>query len=172
MMVAEALAGGVTVAGLTVQAGVAAVAWFADTWHVRSTVPVKPFSVPTVMFEEAVPPGATASGEIAVACRVKSCADASKGAVRKAAIKHASALPGRRTRILGLDFNSSSGNSVFGNSDLNMGRFSMGTFGFKVLRFPEQHKGCPAPISALLALRAELAFLYFWKPKLILPRVC
>ena len=70
--VAVAPAGGVTVVGLTAQAGVDVVAWVDETWQVRATVPLKPLIVPTVMLEEEVPPGATASGENGAACRVKS----------------------------------------------------------------------------------------------------
>jgi len=70
-MVAEALAGGATVAGLTVQTGVSVVACDEVTWQVRSTVPLKPLTVPTEMFVDDVPPGATASGDREAACRVK-----------------------------------------------------------------------------------------------------
>ncbi len=72
VMVAVAPAGGVTVVGLTAQTGVDVVGWFDETWQVRSTVPLKPLIAPIVMFEEEVPPGATASGENGAACKVKS----------------------------------------------------------------------------------------------------
>jgi len=71
VMVAEALAGGVTVVGLTVQTGVSVVTCDEVTWQVRSTVPVNPLTVPTEMFVDEVPPGSTASGDREAACRVK-----------------------------------------------------------------------------------------------------
>jgi len=72
VIVAVAEDGGVTVVGLTVQAGGEVVVCGDETWQVRSTVPVKPMSAPIVMLDEDVPPGATASGENEAACRLKS----------------------------------------------------------------------------------------------------
>ena len=60
-----------TVAGLTVQTGGSVVTCDEVTWQVRSTVPLKPGSVVTVMVEEEVPPGATASGERGEDSRLK-----------------------------------------------------------------------------------------------------
>lgn len=98
---AEALAGGVTVDGLTVQTGVS-VKFVGVTWQPRSTVPLKPLSVPTVMLDDEVPPGAIASGENGVACRV-AWADAPDNKVSKAAPKHSAAIPACRV-LSSLDF--------------------------------------------------------------------
>jgi len=91
--VAVAPAGGVTVVGLTAQAGVDVVVCVDETWHVRATVPLKPLIVPIVMLEEEAPPGATASGENGAACRVKSAwADADDSSVRNAVIVHSTEI--------------------------------------------------------------------------------
>ena len=91
--VAVAPADGVTVVGLTAQAGVDVVACVEETWQVRATVPVKPLIAPTVMLEEDVPPGATASGENGAACRVKSAwAEADDSRVRNAVIVHSTEI--------------------------------------------------------------------------------
>ena len=118
MIVAEALAGGVTVAGLTAQTGVDVVACDEDAWHVRSTVPLKPLIVPIVMFEDEVPPGATASGENGVACRVKSCADACDVRVAKAAMQHRTASRACPVRKQSQNFDKLD----FDDSYLNMSR--------------------------------------------------
>jgi hypothetical protein len=88
VIVAEALAGGVTVVGLTVQTGGSVVTCVDVTWQARSTVPLKPLTVPIVMFEDDVPPGATASGENGAACRVTFWANAADGKIRRAAHRH------------------------------------------------------------------------------------
>ncbi len=70
--VAVALAGTVTDAGLMVHVGVSVVCWDDVTAQLRFTVPLKPFTDPTWMFEDDVPPGAIASGLNEVACSVNS----------------------------------------------------------------------------------------------------
>ncbi len=120
VMVAEALAGGVTVAGLMVQAGGSVGDRFdAVTWQVRSTVPVNPGSVVIEMLMEEVPPGATASGESGEAVRAKFCAAAWEGQARRAATRHKAARPARRVRKMKRDFDNSAGD----DSDFNMSRF-------------------------------------------------
>ena len=114
VIVAEALAGGVTVVGLTVQTGVSVVVCVDDTWQLRSTVPVKPLTEPTVMFVDDVPPGPTASGESGAACRVKFWATANEGKIRNAANRHKTESLACRERILNLDLD---------DSDFNMSRF-------------------------------------------------
>lgn len=84
VIVAEALAGAFTVAGLTAQAG-GSVKVVGVTWQVRFTVPVKPATDPTVMSADEVPSGGTATGENAEASRVKVCADAETGRLKSAA---------------------------------------------------------------------------------------
>jgi hypothetical protein len=119
VIVADALAGGVTVAGLTAHAGVDVVACVDETWQLRATVPVKPLTTPIVMLEEDVPPGATASGENWAACRVKSAWAAAAGSsMRKAAIphNHKAACPARFSNLYFKDL-------YFSNSDFNMSRF-------------------------------------------------
>jgi len=101
VIVAEAFAGGATVDGLTVQTGVS-VKFVGVTWQPRSTVPLKPLSVPTVMLEEEVPPGAIASGENGVAWRVAFWADAPDDNV-KAAHRHTATMPACRV-LSRLDF--------------------------------------------------------------------
>jgi hypothetical protein len=120
VIVADALAGGVTVAGLMLHAGGSVAACPADdgvTWQLRSTVPLKPLSVPTVMFADDVPPGGTAFSEREGACRVKVWADAADGNVRSAVHRHRTASPAGPPRTMNLDFDS-----------LN---FSMSRFRFK-----------------------------------------
>jgi hypothetical protein len=120
VIVTAAFAGGVTVVGLTTQVGGAVVVCVDETWQVRSTVPLKPLTVPTVMLEEDVPPGATASGENGVACRVKSaCAEAEESKVRNAVAAHKTAIMACRARIFSLGFD----NVNFDESDFNMSRF-------------------------------------------------
>jgi hypothetical protein len=115
VIVAVAPAGGVTVVGLTAQAGVEVVGCGEETWQVRLTVPVKLLTVPIVMLEEEVPPGATASGENGVACRVKSAwADVDESKVRTAVIPHKTKIMARPPRIF---------NWKFDDSDFNMSRF-------------------------------------------------
>ena len=62
VMVAVAVAGGVTVEGLTVHTGVDVVACVPVTWQLRATVPVKPVAGSTRIEEDDVPPGAIATG--------------------------------------------------------------------------------------------------------------
>ena len=144
MIVAEAFAGGVTVDGLTVQTGVS-VKFVGDTWQLRSTVPLKPLTVPTVMFADDVPPGATASGDSEAACRVKFWADAPDDKVSKAAHRHRAAMPQSGIRRMNLDCNGFDFDAFdFNDSDFNGLDFSMSRFRFNYLRFIAQHKGCPA----------------------------
>jgi hypothetical protein len=117
-MVAVAPDGGVTVDGLTAQAGGEVVVCEEETWQVRSTVPVKPMSAPTEMFDEDVPPGATASGENGAACRLKSCADAGERNVKNVVNPHKTNIVARPVRIFKLVFD----NWDF-NWDFNMSRF-------------------------------------------------
>ena len=72
VIVAVAPLGGVTVAGLTAQVGGEVVVCRDVTWQVSATVPVKPTSALIVRLEADVPPGKTASGDNAAACRLKS----------------------------------------------------------------------------------------------------
>jgi hypothetical protein len=146
VIVAEALAGGVTLPGLTVHAGksVMLCACTGATRQVRSTVPLKPLTVPTLMFAVDEPPGSTATSDSEGACSVKLCADASAGKVTRTASRHKAqipALPARTIRLgfdeLGLNdfgvedmgFDDSDGNgsalnhSDCGNRDFNMSRF-------------------------------------------------
>lgn len=101
VIVADALAGAVTVVGLTEQTGGSIRFWLVEvTTQLRVTVPVKSSTDPTVIFEDAVPPGATASGENAAACRLKFCAAAPAGRIRitRAAHSHRAATPECRVR--------------------------------------------------------------------------
>ena len=109
---AEALAGAVTDAGLTVHEG--PFVKIGDTWQPRFTVPMKPLSAPTVMFAEDVPVGGTASGDRGSAARVKVWADASDGRVRKAANRQRNAMPAGTVRRWNLDFK---------GLDFNMSRY-------------------------------------------------
>lgn len=73
VIVAEALAGGATVAGLTAQTG-ASVAVCPDvvaTEQLSVTSPANPLTVPTVIFADEVPPGAIATSDREGADRVK-----------------------------------------------------------------------------------------------------
>jgi hypothetical protein len=92
VMVADAMAGAVTVAGLTVQTGMSTIVVVVDVIvQARSTVPVK-LSTPTVMLVEDVPPGDTALGERGSAARVKVWAEAT-GKARSAAKRHRAMIP-------------------------------------------------------------------------------
>jgi hypothetical protein len=103
VIVAEAFAGAVTLAGLTVHTGGSTVDCVVDvTMQPRFTVPVK-LSAPTVMFEDDDPPGATASGESGAAARVNVWADADEGKARKVAKKHKTAIPVAWLRNLSID---------------------------------------------------------------------
>jgi hypothetical protein len=99
VIVAEALALGVTVDGLTVQTGGSTTVVTVEvTAQARSTVPLKPLIDPTVMVDDEVPPGATASGLNVAACRVTPWADASIGRASQAANRHTVAMPACRMR--------------------------------------------------------------------------
>jgi len=88
VMVADAMAGAVTLVGLTVQRGMSTIVCVVDvTVQARSTVPVNPLSEPTVMLDEDVPPGDTALGERGSATMVKVWAEAD-GKARRAAKRH------------------------------------------------------------------------------------
>ena len=120
-----AFAGGETVIGLTAHVGGEFVVWVEETWQVKLTVPLKPLTVPTVMLEEDVPPGATAFGENVAACRVKSAwAEAEQSNVRNAVVTHKTASAAYPGRIFSLgsdqlDFD----NLNFVESAFNMNRF-------------------------------------------------
>src|SRR5271169_5583504 len=114
-MVAVALAGAVTVAGLTRQTG-GEVKFDGDTWQLRATVPLKLLTVPTVILEDDTPPGATASGANGAACRVKfAWAEASDGNVNNAVNRHRAGIT---ARIFRLDWD-----NLDCDSDFNMSRF-------------------------------------------------
>ena len=119
VIVAVALAGGVTVVGLTAQDGVEVVVCGDETWQVRSTVLLKPLIAPIVILEEDVPPGASASGENGAACRVKSAwADAEDSNVRNAVMTHKTESVACAARILFFCFD-----GLDCDSDFNMSRF-------------------------------------------------
>ncbi len=90
------------------------------TWQVRSTVLLKPLTVPTVMFAEDVPPGSTATSDSEGACSVKVCADAGAGKVRKTASRHKAQIPARPARTIRLDPNDLNLVGLDG-SDLDLG---------------------------------------------------
>lgn len=134
VMVAEALAGGVTLSGLTVHTGASTIvcACAGATWQVRSTLPLKPFTVPTAMFAEDVPPGSTATSDSEGACSVKFCAEASAGKARKTASRHNAEMTGRSVRTISLGFEDSNCNgSVLNHSDCGNRDFNMSRFWFK-----------------------------------------
>jgi hypothetical protein len=127
-MVAEASAGAVTVVGLTEHVGGSIVPTVVEvTTQLRVTVPVKPLSAPTVMFEDAVPPGATASGENAAACNVKFCAVAADGSTRKAVHRHRAMMPAQRVRSADDD----RAGPVFWDLNFNGLELNMSRFRFK-----------------------------------------
>jgi hypothetical protein len=103
VIVAEALAGAFTVAGLTAHAG-GSVKVDGITWQLRLTVPVKPPTDPTVTIADEVPSGGTATGENAVASRVKLCADAEIGKLKSAANRQRAARLARAPRRLNAGF--------------------------------------------------------------------
>ena len=134
VIVTVALAGGVTVVGLTVQTGVDVVVCVDNTSQVRSTVPLKPLTVPIVMFEDDVPPGGTASGENGSACRVKSCADADT--LKTAITRHKRDPAARAARVAGPNFELNLDKLNFDelnfdSSDCNDLDFDMSRFEFK-----------------------------------------
>jgi hypothetical protein len=97
VMVADALAGGVTVVGLTVQTGGSVVGSVDVTWQLIFTAPLKPLPL-TVMLEDDVPPGTTASGDSAPAFSVKLCPAAGSGKANKPVSKHTAATAYRVRR--------------------------------------------------------------------------
>jgi hypothetical protein len=101
--VAEALAGGVTVAGLTVHTGASTTVAVEVAWQLRSTGALNPLVVPTEMFEDDVPPGSTASGDSGAACSVN-CADAVDGNASSRASRQNTAIPAYPLRSFRLDF--------------------------------------------------------------------
>jgi hypothetical protein len=106
VIVAEAITGGVTVAGLTEQVGVSVVDCGSAgvTWQLRSTVPLNPFTVPTVTCADDVPPGATAFSESGPADSVKLCADAHDGSARSTPSRHKAEIPADPLLATKLDF--------------------------------------------------------------------
>jgi hypothetical protein len=62
VIVAVAVPGTVTDCGLTAHTGVSVVVCDDVTWQLRFTVPLNPFTDPTAIVEDDVPPGAIASG--------------------------------------------------------------------------------------------------------------
>jgi hypothetical protein len=105
VIVAEAITGGVTVAGLTVQVGVSVVDCGSAgvTWQLRSTVPLNPFTVPTVTCADDVPPGATAFSDSGPATSVKLCADAHDGKARRTPSRHKAEIPADLLPVTKLD---------------------------------------------------------------------
>jgi len=112
VIVAEALAGAVSEAGLTVHEG--PLVKIGDTWQLRFTVPMKPLSAPTVMFADDTPVGGTASGDRGSTAKVKVWADAGDDNVRNAADRQRNAMPAGMVRTWNLDFK---------GLDFNMSRF-------------------------------------------------
>jgi hypothetical protein len=134
VIVADAMAGGVTEAGLTVQVGVSTVACGCAgvTWQLRSTVPLNPFTVPTVTCADDPPPGATASSDRGPACRVKLCADVHDGKPRKAANRHKAEIPANlfraylrpaMRRVFEKDCKKDLANKDLANKDCNASEF-------------------------------------------------
>ena len=117
MIVTEALAGGVTVAGLTAQVGVSVIVCgcAGATWQLKSTVLLNPFTVPTATCADDVPPGATASSDSGPACSVKLCAPARDGKARKTANRHKAETPAYV--LENLDFNKRDLNTPDFNAD-------------------------------------------------------
>jgi hypothetical protein len=117
VIVTEALAGGVTVAGLTAQVGVSVIVCgcAGATWQLKSTVLLNPFTVPTATCADDVPPGATASSDSGPACSVKLCAPARDGKARKTANRHKAETPAYV--LENLDFNKRDLNTPDFNAD-------------------------------------------------------
>lgn len=125
MIVTEALAGGVTVAGLTAQVGVSVIVCgcAGATWQLKSTVLLNPFTVPTATCADDVPPGATASSDSGPACSVKLCAPAHEGKARKTPNRHRAETPAYV--LENLDFNKRDRNGPdFNEKDLNKKDFA------------------------------------------------
>ena len=138
VIVAEALAGGVTLAGLTVHPGASTTVcgWVGVTRQVRSTAPLKPLSVPTVTVAKEEPPGSIAVSDSAGACSVKLWADAVADKGRKTASRHAT-VAAFAARKVSLDFDGSGfedsncNGSVLNHSDCGNRDFNMSRFQFK-----------------------------------------
>jgi hypothetical protein len=106
---------GFTLPGLTWHVGGSAATGFEVTRQVRSTVPLKPFSAPTVIFAAVVPPGSIAPGLGNVAMvRVKSCPNAAGKRIGNAT-RQRNTMPARDCHF----------NLGFKDSDLNMSRISI-----------------------------------------------
>src|SRR5436305_3991076 len=82
-MVAVAVAGGVTAAGLTEQTGVEVVGCVEVIWHPRVTVPLKLFTGSTRIDVAEVPPGTMATGSSVVVLRVNSLVPCARAAGAK-----------------------------------------------------------------------------------------
>ena len=96
VMVAVAVAGGVTLAGLTVHTGVEVVGCDEVIWQPRVTVPLKPFTGSTVIVVAELPPGAMATGSSVVVLRVNSlvpCANAVGARARERTSTNSSPKP-------------------------------------------------------------------------------
>jgi len=117
LTIAVALAGGATEAGLTTHVGKIVIDSFDVAWHVRSTVPLNPLSVPTVRLDVASPPGSTVPlPENVFICKVKpACADAD-GSIPRKSIK---------TNKTGTPYELCDLKMEDDDSNLNMSRFSV-----------------------------------------------
>ena len=142
--VAEALAGAVTVAGLTVHAG-GSVKVVGMTWQLRLTVPVNPLTDPTVTAADEVPSGGIATGENVEVSKVKLWAEAEIGRLNRAANRQRAARLARAPRWMNVD----------DGLDCDVSDFNMSRVRFKYLRFPGQAKGCPAADKLSIALPAR-----------------
>jgi len=146
VIVAEAVVGGVTVAGLTEQTGGSA-KFVGDTWQLKFTDPAKPFTDPIVMLADEVPSGPMATGENEEADNVKlPWAEAEVARVKSATKLHRAAKPARMLPGTTLDIETLEGNgsgihasetdasgidaSDINASDLDDSDFSMSRFRF------------------------------------------
>ena len=106
VMVAVAVAGGVTVVGLTVHTGVEVVGCVEVIWQPRVTVPLKLFTGSTRIDVAEVPPGAMATGSSAVVVSVNSlvpCSRAAGATARDATRTHNAATAATPFHIFNLD---------------------------------------------------------------------
>src|SRR5438270_9858561 len=95
-MVAVAVAGGVTAAGLSEQTGVEVVGCVEVIWHPRVTVPLKLFTGSTRIEVAELPPGAIATGSSVVVLSVNSlvpCACAAGASTRERTTRNSRAKP-------------------------------------------------------------------------------
>src|SRR6478752_4223853 len=95
-MVAVAVAGGVTVVGLTAHTGVEVVGCVEVIWHPRVTAPLKLFTGSTRIDVAEVPPGTMATGSSAVVLSVNSlvpCACAAGARTRETTSTNSRAKP-------------------------------------------------------------------------------